>query len=51
MRLIQEQLKKEKRLVDMIMAEKIERDENEEALLEMLKPMINAMKTQLVNER
>ena len=39
------------RLVDMVMAEKKAREETEEALLEMLKAMINAMKTQLENER
>ena len=33
------------------MAEKKAREETEEALLEMLKAMINAMKTQLENER
>ena len=35
----------------MVMAEKKAREETEEALLEMLKAMINAMKTQLENER
>ena len=35
------------RLVDMVMAEKKTREETEEAFLEMLKAMINAMKTQL----
>ena len=39
------------RLVDMVMSEKKAREETEEALLEMLKAMINAMKTQLENER
>ena len=39
------------RLVDMVMNEKKAREETEEALLEMLKAMINAMKTQLENER
>ena len=35
----------------MVMSEKKAREETEEALLEMLKAMINAMKTQLENER
>ena len=35
----------------MNMSEKKARKETEEALLEMLKAMINAMKTQLENER
>ena len=35
----------------MVMVEKMIRDETKEALLEMLKAMINAMKTQLENER
>ena len=39
------------RLVDMVMSEKKARKETEEALLEMLKAMINAIKTQLENER
>ena len=39
------------RLVDMNMSEKKARKETEEALLEMLKAMINAMKIQLENER
>jgi hypothetical protein len=39
------------RLVNLVMNEKKAREETEEALLEMLKAMINAMKTQLENER
>ena len=39
------------RLVDLVMNEKKAREETEEALLEMLKAMINAMKTQLENEK
>lgn len=39
------------RLVSLVMNEKKSREETEEALLEMLKAMINAMKTQLENER
>ena len=39
------------RLVDMVMAKKKAMEETEEALLKMLKTMINAMKTQLENER
>ena len=39
------------RLVSLVMNEKKAREETEEALLEMLKSMINAMKTQLDNER
>ena len=39
------------RLIDMVMNEKNAREEIEEALLEMLKAMINAMKTQLENEK
>ena len=39
------------RLVDIFMSKKKARKETEEALLEMLKAMINAMKTQLENER
>jgi CRISPR/Cas system CSM-associated protein Csm2 small subunit len=35
----------------MVMNEKKAREETEEALLEMLKAMINAMKTQLENEK
>jgi hypothetical protein len=38
-------------LVNLVMNEKKAREETEEALLEMLKAMINAMKTQLENER
>jgi 2-oxoglutarate dehydrogenase complex dehydrogenase (E1) component-like enzyme len=39
------------KLINMVMGEKRAREETEEALLEMLKAMINAMKTQLENER
>ena len=39
------------RLSALVMTEKKAREETEEALLEMLKSMINAMKTQLDNER
>jgi hypothetical protein len=39
------------RLISMVMNEKKAREETEEALLEMLKAMINAMKTQLENEK
>jgi hypothetical protein len=39
------------RLISLVMNEKKAREETEEALLEMLKAMINAMKTQLENER
>lgn len=39
------------RLINMVLNEKKAREETEEALLEMLKAMINAMKTQLENER
>ena len=39
------------RLVSTIMNEKKSREETEEALLEMLKAMINAMKNQLESER
>ena len=39
------------RLVSLVMNEKRAREETEEALLEMLKAMINAMKTQLENEK
>ena len=39
------------RLIDMVMNENKAREETEEALLEMLKAMINAMKTQLENEK
>ncbi len=39
------------RLINMVMNEKKAREETEEALLEMLKAMINAMKTQLENEK
>ena len=39
------------RMVDLVMNEKKAREETEEALLEMLKAMINAMKTQLENEK
>jgi hypothetical protein len=39
------------RLVNLVLNEKKAREETEEALLEMLKSMINAMKTQLDNER
>jgi hypothetical protein len=39
------------RLVNLVMNEKKAREETEEALLEMLKAMINAMKTQLDNEK
>jgi NCAIR mutase (PurE)-related protein len=39
------------RLIGLVMGEKKAREETEEALLEMLKAMINAMKTQLENER
>lgn len=38
-------------LVSLVNLEKKSREETEEALLEMLKSMINAMKTQLDNER
>lgn len=38
-------------LVSLVMNEKKAREETEEALLEMLKSMINAMKSQLDNER
>ena len=43
--------KETQRLVYMVMNEKKARKETEEALLEMLKAMINAMKTQLENEK
>jgi len=39
------------KLINLVMAEKKSREETEEALLEMLKAMINAMKTQLENEK
>jgi hypothetical protein len=39
------------RLISLVMNEKRAREETEEALLEMLKAMINAMKTQLENEK
>jgi hypothetical protein len=39
------------KLLNLVMGEKRAREETEEALLEMLKAMINAMKTQLENER
>lgn len=39
------------RLVNLVMNEKKAREETEEALLEMMKAMINAMKTQLENEK
>ena len=39
------------RLVEMVMNEKKAREETEEALLEMLKALINAMKIQYENER
>jgi len=39
------------RLVQVVMGEKKSREETEEALLEMLKAMINAMKNQLEAER
>ena len=39
------------RLVSLVLNEKKAREETEEALLEMLKAMINAMKTQLENEK
>ena len=39
------------RLINMVLNEKKAREETEEALLEMLKAMINAMKTQLENEK
>jgi len=39
------------KLINMVMTEKKSREETEEALLEMLKAMINAMKTQLENEK
>lgn len=39
------------KLVNFVMIEKKTREETEEALLEMLKAMINAMKTQLENEK
>jgi hypothetical protein len=39
------------KLINLVMNEKRAREETEEALLEMLKAMINAMKTQLENER
>ena len=39
------------RLINLVINEKKAREETEEALLEMLKSMINAMKTQLDNER
>merc|ERR1711976_485584 len=39
------------RLINMVMNEKKAREETEEALLEMLKAMINAMKTHLENEK
>jgi hypothetical protein len=39
------------KLINLVMGEKKAREETEEALLEMLKAMINAMKTQLENER
>jgi hypothetical protein len=38
-------------LMSLVNLEKKSREETEEALLEMLKSMINAMKTQLDNER
>jgi hypothetical protein len=38
-------------LINLVMGEKRSREETEEAMLEMLKAMINAMKTQLENER
>jgi hypothetical protein len=38
-------------LMSLVSLEKKSREETEEALLEMLKSMINAMKTQLDNER
>ncbi len=39
------------KLISLVMTEKKSREETEEALLEMLKAMINAMKTQLENEK
>ena len=39
------------KLLQMVSNEKKAREETEEALLEMLKAMINAMKTQLENEK
>ena len=39
------------KLLNFVMIEKKTREETEEALLEMLKAMINAMKTQLENEK
>ncbi len=39
------------KLINLVMTEKKSREETEEALLEMLKAMINAMKTQLENEK
>jgi hypothetical protein len=39
------------KLINMVMTEKKSKEETEEALLEMLKAMINAMKTQLENEK
>lgn len=39
------------RLFEFVINEKKSRDETEQALMKMLKAMINAMKTQLVNEK
>jgi hypothetical protein len=39
------------RLINLVMNEKRAREETEDALLEMLKAMINAMKVQLENEK
>jgi hypothetical protein len=39
------------RLINLVMNEQKAREETEEALLEMMKAMINAMKTQLENEK